>query len=1046
MNQGIYEALVTKLVSQKLNEIDRNEYYIEKIKIDKVEAARVLGIHLAESITNALKFIEGDRQVEDQIEIANKIIQFLKDELNQEDISENLIEIEGEILKAVFTKVDAHFSDFNLHLKEITPKSRLTQSELFTGGNAGISLESELKKEILSSDRIDLLVSFIKFKGIIILEQEFKEFTNRGGKLRIITTTYMGATDYKAVQLLSRLPNTEVKISYNTGNERLHAKAYLFYRNTGFHTAYVGSSNFSRSALTDGLEWNVKITTKEVSNIIDRFQKAFDTYWTSDDYEIFDDSIHKEKLINSLNKGKTSTLTSFQTTFFNLKPYPFQLEILEKLEVERVVHNRNKNLVVAATGTGKTVISAFDYKAFKLNNKSAKLLFLAHRKEILTQSMSTYQGVLRDNNFGELWVDGLVPSRYEFVFASVQTLNNKLEQIELSPEYFDYIVIDECHHLTANSYRGIINYFKPKVLLGLTATPERMDGGDIQEDFCNTIAAEIRLPEALNRKLLCPFQYFGITDSVDLTKVSWEKGRYVPSELTKIYTANERRVGEIIDALEKYTKDKSDVRAIGFCSSMEHAKFMAQKFLFAGLKADYLTSENTQNRDTIRQQLLQKEINYLFVVDIFNEGVDIPEIDTVLFLRPTESLTIFLQQLGRGLRLADDKDCLTVLDFVGNARPEYNFENKFRALIGKTSTTVFKEIEDNFPHLPLGCSIVLEKKAKETILSNIKVATQLNRNQLILKIKNFKHQTNLPLTLKNFLEINTIPIHTIYKRGSWKRLCAEASIINMFEPSNEKEITKTIKNKWLSTNSTSYFNFILELAKNNFKVDSNKLNEEEQSMLIMLHYDVWATAGGFESIDKSIEAIGKNPVMVEEIIEVLEILIDKISFKEINIHLPYKQPLKVHSRYTRDQILAAFKFSNFNYRYHSMEGVAYKAELNTELLFINLIKSEENFSPTTMYDDYAINETLFHWQSQNKAAPHTPIGLSYINHQSLKKKILLFVREKNKDEHGNTMGYVFIGEGFLKEHNGQKPMNIKWELSEPIPHYLWKDAAKLSVG
>ncbi|MCG9879684.1 MAG: DUF3427 domain-containing protein [Bacteroidia bacterium] len=1048
MIQGIYEALVTKLVSQKLNEIDRDEYYIEKTKIDKAEAAKILGMHLAESITNVLKLIEGERQVEQQIEIANKTIQFLKDELNQEDISDNLIEIEGVILKAVFTKIDAHFSDFNLHLKEIMPASRLTHSELFTGGNKSISLESELKKEILSSDRIDLLVSFIKFKGVIILEQEFKEFTERGGKLRVITTTYMGATDYKAVQLLSKLKNTEVKISYNTGNERLHAKAYLFYRNTGFHTAYVGSSNFSRSALTDGLEWNIKITTKEVSHIIDKFQKAFDSYWASDDYDFFDDSIHKEKLITSLNKGKTSTLTSFQTSFFDIKPYPFQLEILEKLEVERTIHNRNKNLVVAATGTGKTVISAFDYKTFKSNNNSAKLLFLAHRKEILEQSMSTYQGILRDNNFGELWVDGEIPSRYEFVFASVQTLKNKIDQINLTPEYFDYIVIDECHHLTANSYRGIINYFRPKVLLGLTATPERMDGGDIQEDFHNTIAAEIRLPEALNRKLLCPFQYFGITDSVDLSQVAWEKGRYVPSELTNIYTSNNRRVGDIISALEKYTKVISEVRAIGFCVSIEHAKFMAQEFVLAGLKADYLTSDNTQNRDSIRHQLLQKEINYLFVVDIFNEGVDIPEIDTVLFLRPTESLTIFLQQLGRGLRLADDKDCLTVLDFVGNSRPEYNYENKFRALIGKTSTTVFKEIEDNFPHLPLGCSIVLEKKAKETILSNIKVATQLNRNQLILKIRNFRHQTDLPLTLKNFLEINSIPIHAIYKRGSWKRLCVEANIIEMFEPTNEKEITKAIKNKWLSTNSTSYFNFILKLAKNNFKVDSNKLNEEEQSMLIMLHYDVWGNAGGFESIEKSMEEIGRNPIMAEEIIEVLDILIDKISFKEIDIELPYKQPLKVHSRYTRDQILAAFRMNTFEKASSNRigVGVAENKEINTELLFINLIKSEENFSPTTMYDDYAINETLFHWQSQNKAAPYTSKGISYINHQKLQKKILLFVREKNEDEHGNTMGYVFIGEGFIKEHNGQKPMNIKWELSEPIPHYLWRDAAKLSVG
>lgn len=1047
MNQGIYEELVTKLVSQKINELEKSAYHINKTKIDKEEASSILAKHLSQTIKYALEFVKkGENQIELQIEIANKIIRFLKDELNREEFNKDLVEIEGEILKAVFTKVDVHFTDFDLHLKEITPYTRLTHSELFTGGNVGLSLESELKKEILSADRVDLLVSFIKFKGIIILERELEEFTKRGGKLRVITTTYMGASDYKAIQLLSKLENTEVKISYNTGNERLHAKAYLFFRNTGFHTGYIGSSNFSRSALTDGLEWNIKITTKEVSHIIDKFQKTFDSYWQSDDFEIFDDSIHKEKLISALNQGKISKISNINISFFDIKPYPFQLEILEKLEVERTVHNRNRNLVVAATGTGKTVISAFDYKNFKQSNKSARLLFLAHRKEILEQSLGAFRGVLRDNNFGELWVGGMEPSSYEYVFASVQTLNNRLDNLDLSPEYFDYIVIDECHHLKAISYRGIINHFEPKVLLGLTATPERMDGGDIQEDFHNRIAAEIRLPEALNRKLLCPFQYFGITDSIDLSNASWERGRYVPSQLTSIYTTNDRRVAEIVDALEKYTKDKTDVQAIGFCVTIEHAKFMAEKFMLAGFKADYLTSTNTQNRDAVRSQLQKKEINYLFVVDIFNEGVDIPEIDTVLFLRPTESLTIFLQQLGRGLRLADDKDCLTVLDFVGNARPEYNFENKFRALIGKTATTVHKEIEDNFPHLPLGCSIVLEKKAKETILENIKAATSLNRNQLILKIKNFKHQTTLPFNLKNFLNFNNIPIQAIYKRGSWKRLCQEAGVINDFDRSNEKEIVSAISRKWLSSNSTSYFKFILKLAKENFQMKLFNLSKNEKTMLLMLHYDVWRKAGGFESLEKSIQAIGDNKILIEEIIEVLEILTDNIDFKEIDIDLSYKQPLKVHARYTRDQILTAFGFSTFEIKSSSREGVAFSQELNTELLFINLIKSEENFSPTTMYDDYAINEYLFHWQSQNSASPETSKGKSYINHQQNSKKILLFVREKANNEFGNTMGYVFVGEGNLKEHYGAKPMNIKWELNEPMPHYLWKDAAKLRVG
>ncbi len=1046
MNQGIYEELVTQLVSRKLNALDKNKFLIKETIIDKEEAASILSQHLSNSFKHAFTLITGEQQIEQQIEIANKIIRFLKEELKKEEFEDDLINVEGKVLKAVFSRVDAHFSNLDLHLKEITPYTRLTHSELFTGGNLGLSLESELKKEILSADRIDLLVSFIKFKGIIILEKELREFTKRGGKLRVITTTYMGASDFKAIQLLSQLENTEVKISYNSGNERLHAKAYLFFRNSGFHTGYIGSSNFSRSALTDGLEWNLKITTKEVSHIIDKFQKTFDAYWLNDEFETFNELIHKEKLTDALKQGKFSKEYVSNVSYFDIKPFPYQNEILEKLEVERTVHKRYRNLLVAATGTGKTVISAFDYKRFKQENKSVKLLFLAHRKEILEQSRYTFQGVLKDNNFGELWVDGLVPSNFEFVFASVQTLNNQISNLQLTPEYYDFIIIDECHHQTANSYREVINYFKPKILLGLTATPERMDGGDILEDFCSKIAAEIRLPEALNRKLLCPFQYFGITDSIDLSNVGWERGRYVASELTNLYTANDRRIGEIIHNLEKYTKDAKDLRAIGFCVSMEHAKFMAEKFLLAGFKADYLTSVNTQNRDLVRKKLISKEINYLFVVDIFNEGVDIPEIDTVLFLRPTESLTVFLQQLGRGLRLAEGKDSLAVLDFVGNSRPEYNFENKYRALIGKTTTTVRSEIEDNFPHLPLGCSIVLEQRAKENILNNIINATSLNRNQIILKIKNFKHQTALPLTLKNFTEFNNIPIQTIYKKDSWKRLCQLAGVVKDFENKNEKNIVSAIKNKWLSSNSLSYFSFILSIAKKGFRIEISEFNEVEQSMLLMLHYDVWQKAEGFNSLKESIAEIGKNENLVEEIIEVLEILIDKIDFKEIDIQLPYSQPLKLHARYTRDQILAAFKLSSFNWKSPSREGVAENQDLNTELLFINLIKSEEKFSPTTMYDDYAVNETLFHWQSQNSARPDSGKGLSYIKHQMNNKIILLFIREKAVDENNNTMGYVFIGEAKFKDYYGSKPMSINWELNEPMPNYLYKDSFKLAIG
>lgn len=934
----------------------------------------------------------------------------------------------------------------DLRLKEITPYTRLNHSELFTGGNTGLSLESELKKEILSSDRIDLLVSFIKWKGIIILENQLKEFVKRGGKLRVITTTYMGATDYKAIKLLSSLENTEVKISYNTTNERLHAKAYLFIRNTGFHKGYIGSSNFSRSALTDGLEWNLKITTKEISHIIDKFQKTFDTYWQNSDFETFDVEKHSEKLIEALDQGGKFKQSSNVVTYFDLKPYPFQKEILEKLEVERIVHNRFKNLLVAATGTGKTVIAAFDFKQFFEKNKNAKLLFISHRKEILAQALGTFRGILKNNNFGELWVDGIEPKNFEYVFGSIQTINNQLKSLSLSYTYYDFIVIDEVHHISASSYRHILSYFEPKILLGLTATPERMDGANILADFSDRIAAEIRLPEALNRKLLCPFQYFGITDSIDLSNVHWEKGRYVASELSNVYTSNDRRVNEIISNLDKYTKNLNDVRALCFCITIEHAKFMTEKFSLAGFKAAYLSSYNSSEREALKAQLQKKEINYLFVVDIFNEGIDIPEIDTVLFLRPTESLTVFLQQLGRGLRLSDGKESLTVLDFVSNSRPEYDFEGKFRALIGKTNTSVRKEIEDNFPHLPLGCSIILEKKAKELILDNIKQATNLNKNQIIQKIQNFEHQCSLPLTLKNFIDVYNIPIQIIYKKETWSRLCQLAGICKEFSESNEKEILSAIKNKWLSTNAYSYFKFILRIAKNKFKINIIDFTEEEQPMLLMLHYDIWQQANGFQDLEESINAVGRNETLVSEIVDILEILLDRVDFNEKEISLPYSQPLKVHCRYTRDQILSAFRLNTFDIKSSNREGIAENKILNTELLFVDLVKSEEDFSPTTMYDDYAINEILFHWQSQNKTRDDTGKGLSYINQQNNNKIILLFVREKSNDEFKRTMGYVFIGQIFYLEHYGSKPMSITWELKEPMPNYLWKDAAKLSVG
>ena len=1041
---GLYEQLITKLIANKLNSIDSNAFFVKSAKLDKAEASRYLSQYLAETIQFALSsFTDDDDCSMKQINLSNKIIQSLIEELPSLNFSENLIDNEGKLLQAIFSKFDSPFSDLDERVKHITPYTRLSQSELFTGSNVGISLESELKKEILSSDEICWLVSFIKYSGIRIFKEELEQFTNSGKKLRVITTSYMGATDVKAVEFLASLKNTEIKVSYNADHERLHAKAYLFLRKTSFHTGYIGSSNLSRSALTNGLEWNLKVTTQEISHIIDKFKKTFETYWEDREFEYYNLGKDREKLHNAL-KQQSSFDRKGITTFFDLNPFPFQDEILSKLESERIIHNRFKNLVVAATGTGKTVVSAFDYKRFKENNPRARLLFVAHRKEILEQAQETFQHVLKDSNFGELWLDGHEPINYEHLFASVQTLNNRIKDISLSKDFFDFIIIDEVHHIAANSYRPIIDKFYPKILLGLTATPERMDGEDILLDFCNAIAAEIRLPEALNRKLLSPFQYFAVSDSVDLSKINWKGGKYEINELTKLYTEDDRRVSEILSNCEKYLTDVHDVRALGFCVSQEHARYMAEKFTIAGFNADYLTSDNSAHRDVVREKLRKKEINYLFVRDIYNEGVDIPEIDTVLFLRPTESLTIFLQQLGRGLRLAKDKDCLTILDFVGNARPEYDFEHKFRALVGKTHSSIVKEIEDEFPHLPLGCSIILEKKAKEIILKNIREAIGFNRNQLIGKIRNFKHQFTVPLTLNNFLDLHQIDIQLIYKKGSWKRLCADAGVIPDFNEPNELELTRCIK-KLLQCNSLSYLQFIQTILTKNFQDN----HPENELMSLMLYFDIWQNSNsktGFSSISESFGTLFKNANLLAEFTEVINYLIDKIDFIEKDIDLGYNFPLKVHSRYNRDEILVALQLHKFEKASSNREGVALNKELNTEAFFITLKKSEKEYSPTTLYDDYALSEYLFHWQSQNATSPESPKGQSYVKQLEMEKKILLFVREQNENEYGFTMSYVFLGLADFQQSSGAKPMNIEWKLKEPMPAYIWKESGKLAVG
>jgi len=1069
MNQtGIYEQLITQLVEQSL---DRESFHVGERALEAAEAATWLSRFLNRIIEIAMDSVPGgDNRINEQISLANTIVQWLSKHIRDEElISENLIDSQGKILTALFDKANPIAADLPKYVESIMPITGLTQSELFCGSNVGVSLETEIKREIQSSDKIYWLVSFIKWAGIRIFKNELESFTRSGKQLKIITTSYMGATDAKAVEFLASLPNTEVKLSYNTNRERLHAKSYLFMRNTGFHTGYIGSSNLSHSALTSGLEWNLKITSQEIPHIIEKSLSTFETYWESPDFECFDGEIEsREKLTKALQEAKGSFNKSAPSFHFDIKPHSHQQTILAKLQVERDLHERYRNLVVAATGTGKTIISAFDFARFYNDNPEAKFLFIAHREEILKQAQGAYRGVLKNSSFGELWVGNNKPNKYQHLFASIQSLNNQIDTLALSEDYFDYIVIDEVHHISASSYRSVLEHFNPKILLGLTATPERHDGTDILCDFCNVIAAEIRLPEAINQRHLSPFQYFAIDDDTDLTKISWSKGRYDIAELTHLYTYNDQRVLRILQSLDEVVTDISQMRALAFCVSKEHAKFMAQKFTLHNIACGVLTSDNSKDREIQQQRLKSKQINVLFVVDIFNEGIDIPELDTLLFLRPTESLTIFLQQLGRGLRLTNDKECCTILDFVGNSRPEYDFSHKFRALVGKTNQAIAKEVKQDFPHLPLGCRIELQEKTQAMILKNINQAT-LNKSKLINLIINFPHATHLPLTLTNFLHIHpNISLEDIYKVkigkfGGWTTLLAASKGAEIIE--DEKELYtayyRAINNRLMNCTSLSYLRFIKALCDNNFSIlnasvgnlPSNDSFKQKQLFALMGHYDFWDKTGkqlGFDKLTESLSAL-KNIALQSELSEVISILIERLDVSEFDMPLVGNNKvdtsaLNMHVRYPKEHILVAFGDSTFTKKSSSREGVLNIPDANTELLFVTLNKCEKQFSATTMYHDYAISPTLFHWQTQNSAKPSSGKGLGYIKQKENKKTFLLFVREQAKDENGRTMGFVNFGPLDFVKYEGSQPMNITWKLKHPMPAYLWHETAKLAVG
>ncbi|MFH8236826.1 DUF3427 domain-containing protein [Streptomyces sp. NPDC018321] len=1037
---GVYEQLITDRVRGELEQLEGAGWKAIDAMVGAESSPHVLARHVGDIVARHLTQLRPDHRVP----FVNRVLESLADDVSEQSGADSVsavIDGPRQLLALAEQEAPGAYA--------IRPLTPLSETSLLTNSPEDLNLGAELRAELATADRIDLLCAFVKWYGIRVLEDSLLTAKERGVPIRIITTTYMGATERRALDRLVREFGATVKVNYETRSTRLHAKAWLFRRRTGFDTAYVGSSNLSRAALLDGLEWNVRLSSVATPAVIDKFEATFDAYWNDVAFETYDPDLHGERLDAALAQaGGTGPTTDFKINLSGLQvhPFPHQRDMLERLSAEREIRGRHRNLLVAATGTGKTVMAAIDYRDLSKGAISGRprLLFVAHRKEILKQSLRTYREVLDDASFGELLYGGTEPREWTHVFASVQSLNvQRLEQ--LAPDHFDVIVIDEFHHATAGTYRRVIDHFAPKELLGLTATPERMDGRNVQDQyFEGRIAAEMRLWEALENDLLSPFHYFGIPDGTDLTNLTWQRGSYADRELGNVLTGNVARARIVLKQIRDKISDPGGMRALGFCVTKAHAHFMADYFREAGLQAAALDSDSPPEvREQALRDLRDGKLQVIFSVDLFNEGLDIPDVDTLLLLRPTNSATVFLQQLGRGLRRTETKPVLTVLDFIGQHRAEFRFEEQFRAMTNLSRNRLVEHIERSFPQLPSGCQIILEGKAKNLVLDNIKTQLAATVKTLVKEVREY----STPL-LADYLRESRREIKELYKNGnSWTLLLRRAGLATEPAPSGEEALLKRV-HAFLHVDdperARAYLNLLVDDAP-----PYEELDQTDQAYARMLFFNLWDNAGGFASFSEGLATLGSQRALRDELRQVLSYAIDRADHVPIPLSGGLGTlPLKVHGSYNRSEILAALGIARFGGQMPRSfaQGVQWAEEFQTDALLITLEKDEKDFSPTVRYKDYAISPNLFHWESQNATSPDSATGKRYQQHAGRGTHVLLFMRRYANTDTGKSQPWMLLGPATYVEHTGSKPMAITWHLKHPLPADVWTYSAAIQAS
>ena len=1049
LSDGLYDLLITEGLARSLATLDPNS---AEVLFVKGQAPQLLVDVITRQLGAILDDVAGDDtdKPRRQLELVNELLVMLRHRLTAGDnagatsgLAEviDLVSKPLRVLRAV--QRDRQF--------QASPEIGLAAPWLFTAGKGSPSLLQEIRRELASADRVDILVSFITVSGVRKLQDVLQQITAAGAqgqtatRLRILTTTYTGATEARALDELARLPGCEVRVSLDGRRTRLHAKAWLFQRKTGFGSAYVGSANLSGAALTGGLEWTVKLTQRAQEALFTRANAHFETLWADGEFQRYDpDNVeHRRALAVALGRESFGGEPTGTLSFFDLQPKTYQQEMLEQLAAERA-HGRHRNLVVAATGTGKTVVAAFDYRnTCHSEGGHPRLLFVAHREEILRQALRTYREVLRDPEFGGLMTGNHQPERWDHLFATIDSVTSRHLLATVGADHWHTVVVDECHRLAADRFDAFVMGVRPRVLLGLTATPERSDGQPITPYFDprpdGSPAVELRLWHALDLQLLAPFEYYACDDATDFSSVPWDR----PGEreaVDNLVTGNDVRAKLVVNEWRRLASDASRSRAIVFCVSVAHAEFMTDCLNRAGLPAACVVgATNLEDRRRAPQRLLSGALCALVTVDLYNEGIDLPMVDTLLLLRPTQSPVMFQQQIGRGLRLAPGKESCLVLDFVGQHRIEFRFDRLLSSLTGLTRRELVNGVEHGFGSLPPGCHIHLQRQTREQVLQGLRGLTTQNWRRLKTELQTYAAlRGRASVRLADFLHDQALELEDVYRAGTgkgrsgWTALKRDAGLM-VAEPGPEEDYFSRRFGDLLHVDDPRRLDVMAAVGAQGHR---QALDTKDALGVQVLAYQIDGRHEQATGPEAFIERIEHHPAAAAELVELSGLLQARSTFSAKAVPGLEETPLCLHAAYGAREVLTAVGWLTAARRAPFQAGVLPLTSRKTELLFVTLDKSQ-GYHDRIAYHDYAISAERFYWQTQNSAGPDTPGGRRYLESLANGWQFQLFVRPRKGD------AYRACGRVTLESAEGDRPMSIVWNLQTPLPARLFREFSVL---